>query len=159
MQQFRARAVDGLCGWAAISVVFYHSILNYDPSLVANAIAPPVWVVSPALLWSKVALSIFNGEYAVILFFIISGFVLQLSLNRLQVLDASAALQFFVKRAFRLMPSIFVAVTAAASMLLICHLLTGVRNEQLPPNLADYIKNLFLIDTKVEGVTWTGATR
>jgi hypothetical protein len=46
---------------------------------------------APALLWSKVALTIFNGEYAVILFFIISGSVLQLSLNRFLPLSASRA--------------------------------------------------------------------
>jgi peptidoglycan/LPS O-acetylase OafA/YrhL len=51
------------------------------------------------------------------------------------------------------MPSIFVAVTVAELMLLGRHLLTGAGSP--PPDLREYVKNLFLIDTDVGGVTWT----
>jgi peptidoglycan/LPS O-acetylase OafA/YrhL len=156
MDSSRIRAIDGLRGWAAISVVFYHAILNYDPSLVANVIAPPVTLLqTETALLSKIALTIFNGEYAVILFFIISGLVLQTSLNRFYALDRGAAFTFFVRRAFQLMPSIFVSVTVAYFVLVACHALTGARSELLPPDMREYVKNLFLIDTKIEGVTWT----
>ncbi len=156
MDSTRVRAIDGLRGWAAISVVFYHAMLNYDPSLVANVLAPPATLLqSESAVLSKIALTIFNGEYAVILFFIISGFVLQTSLNRCNALDTGAAFTFFVRRAFRLMPSIFVSVTGAYFVLVACHAVTGVRSELLPPDMSEYVQNLFLIDTKIEIVTWT----
>lgn len=63
-------ALDGLRGVAAISVVLFHYMACFTPSLVPDySQAVPWWVDTPVGL-------LFNGGFAVSLFFVLSGFVL-----------------------------------------------------------------------------------
>jgi peptidoglycan/LPS O-acetylase OafA/YrhL len=151
----RVRSIDGLRGWAALAVVLYHAMLHYDQHLWQNVIDPPVTKLHGAQVLEKLALTLFNGEYAVILFFLISGFVLQRSLFRYDRLDFSAAVQFLIKRAFRLMPSIFVSVTIIYLLLVLGDPLTNVNGDRAIPSFQGYLSNLFLLNTDLLSVTWT----
>ena len=152
----RIQTIDGLRAIAAVCVVFYHAILHFDPQLVETVIAPPVAMLqTKSAVLSKLVLTIVNGEYAVILFFLISGFVLQRSLEKFKKLDAVAAYNFLVRRVFRLMPLIFVTVTIQFLFLLASPAVTGVQSDMGPVNVHEYAKNMFLMDTKMLDVTWT----
>lgn len=149
--QRRFHALDGLRGWAAVSVIFYHTILNYNPLLVQTAIAPPASVLGFSALLSKITLTVFNGEYAVTVFFILSGFVLERSLQKSQKVDAPVALRFCIRRLFRIMPALMASV---ALLYLIARIRSATGGPPAPASL-EYWKNAFLIDTQVHGVTWT----
>ena len=150
-EEGRFRALDGMRGWAAAVVIIYHAILQYDPALHITVGDPPAQLLGWSAILSKAALTLFNGQLAVMLFFIISGFVLQRSLQNRPRLDLREALRFCLRRFFRLMPSIFVSVTAIY-LLRLFYLST--RGDP-PPGVMDYVKNLFLIDVRLHGVTWT----
>ncbi len=151
----RVRSIDGLRGWAAVAVVLYHAMLHYDPRLWQNIIDPPVTELRGTQVLEKIALTLFNGEYAVILFFLISGFVLQRSLSRYDRLDFSAASQFLIKRVFRLMPSIFISTTIIYLLLVLGDPLTNVNGDRAVPNIQAYLSNFFLVNTDLLSVTWT----
>ncbi len=111
----RARALDGLRGIAAVAVVIYHAILHNDLSLIQRVLLQPI---QTAASWrdglTKLALSLFDGEAAVYLFFVLSGCVLRLSLARQgDVAAPRLGLSFALARAIRLYPPVI------ATMLLI----------------------------------------
>ena len=155
MTGHRIRSIDGLRGWAAVAVVLYHAMLHYDPHLWQNVIDPPVTELHGSQVLAKIVLTLFSGEYAVTLFFLISGFVLQRSLHRYERLDFQAAAQFLIKRAFRLMPSIFVSVTILYLLLVLGDPLTNVNGDRAVPGFQTYLGNLFLLNTDLLAVTWT----
>ncbi len=75
--------MDGLRGIAACAVVVYHGILHNDPALVQRVLLEPVQsAASVRDGLTKLALSLFDGEAAVYIFFVLSGCVLRMSLAR-----------------------------------------------------------------------------
>lgn len=100
----KIEALQGLRGIAAIMVTFAHSLLIFD---------------SP--VWFRKAQMLFNGQAAVVVFFVLSGFVLTLSLRRYQT-DASLDLPaFYLKRIFRLYPALWVATLAGLLYFVFIH--------------------------------------
>lgn len=99
--------LEGLRGVAALIVVFHHFVLLFYPALnygneantTLNAIA-----ISPLNVF-------YNGDFAVCLFFVLSGYVL--SYKYILTNDPQIVLGYSVKRYFRLLPLI------ASSVLLI----------------------------------------
>jgi peptidoglycan/LPS O-acetylase OafA/YrhL len=104
----RNHALDGLRGLAACAVVFYHAILHIDPSLVERVLIAPLQqagTVRDAL--TKLALQVSHGETAVYVFFVLSGCVLRLSLERQGSAPAlRLSLAFAANRALRLYPPV-----------------------------------------------------
>ncbi len=104
----RARALDGLRGIAAAAVVIYHSILHNDLSLIPRVLYQPLQAM-PTLrdAVTKLFLIVFNGEVAVYVFFVLSGCVLRMSLQR-QGDERAARLcaGFALARAVRLYPPV-----------------------------------------------------
>ena len=73
----RNEALDGLRGWAALTVVFYHGVLYADPGLVARVLHRPVQeLAAPRDVATKLTLAVLNGEVAVQAFFVISGLIM-----------------------------------------------------------------------------------
>ncbi|GGB16734.1 hypothetical protein GCM10011380_02770 [Sphingomonas metalli] len=87
---------------AALIVVIYHCALYYDYGAAAR-----FWVTT-----------VFNAHAAVVSFFVLSGFVLTLSLIKSD-LDARAILCFYVRRAFRIYPALWAACGLGVAYLLI----------------------------------------
>ena len=100
-------------------------------------------------LWPfSVAISIFNGRAPVIIFFILSGYVLSASILR----SGGSYIPFIIKRVGRIYP------TVIAAILLTLVVGLGIKKfiPSFPlPSLENVIKNSLLIDSSVLHVTWT----
>jgi peptidoglycan/LPS O-acetylase OafA/YrhL len=108
----RNRALDGLRGLAASAVVFYHAILHLDLGLIERVLYVPLQdagTVPDAL--TKAALQLLHGETAVYVFFVLSGCVLRLSLERQGSAPAlPLCVGFAVNRALRLYPPVVACI-------------------------------------------------
>ena len=103
----RRDSLDGLRGYAALAVAFYHGILHYDVSQIDRVLYRPLLLVEPADLPVKLLLIPFNGESAVIAFFILSGFVLRGALDRMADQPfPQASLVFSWRRVTRIYPAV-----------------------------------------------------
>lgn len=135
-QALRSRLgeIDALRGIAALLVVLFHLSTRYD-SIYGHTTAPLV-----SLPW---------GHYGVNLFFMISGFVIFMSLDRTRT-----ALDFVVSRLSRLFPTYWAAIIVTS--LVISMLGLPDREVSLPDTIANFsmIHNLFGIP-HVDGVYWT----
>src|SRR3954452_10985879 len=79
----RIDQLDGLRGYAAIAVVLFHSILGPDPTMVGRVLYQNYSKLgSWSDAWAKLALTVTNGQTAVVIFFILSGAVLFDSLQK-----------------------------------------------------------------------------
>ena len=106
--------LDGLRGYAAIAVVFFHSILGPDPAMVGRVLYQNYSKIGSGYdAWAKLALTVLNGQTAVVIFFILSGAVLFDSLQRDR--DSGLvplAVKFFVRRFLRIYPAMAVCLFA-----------------------------------------------
>lgn len=95
MQEDRNQVIDAFRGVAILSVMAFHYLVFWRPPYVANDLLRYQTTFSPALD---------VGQYGVHLFFVISGLVITMTLQR-----SSSALDFSVKRFARLYPALLVA--------------------------------------------------
>lgn len=101
-------------GIAAIGVVGYHSLLTFKVNGLDDAHALPFsWHAAGLFQWLLLA---FNGQALVTLFFVLSGTVLAMSLQRNPPSGARMLLAYAVKRVFRLFPLLAVAALLAAAL-------------------------------------------
>lgn len=133
--------LDGLRGYAALAVVVFHTILATDHTLVQRVLGPAFRDVPVGDWATKLALSVFNGETAVSIFFVLSGTVLFDSLRR-----QPGPSGFVIRRAFRIFPALFAAVLAGTAVL-------ASRGEA--SSFSGVVENLFLLDTSIIGPAWT----
>ncbi|TPI51412.1 MULTISPECIES: acyltransferase [unclassified Mesorhizobium] len=108
----RNASLDGLRGIAAVSVVFYHSILHHEVLVGTTLIQPIQGMTTLRDVLTKIMLSIFNGNNAVLLFFVLSGFVLSLSLEKSTGAPFAIVSKFVVRRVCRLYPALFGCLAA-----------------------------------------------
>lgn len=123
----KLRYLDGLRGWAALAVVFDHLAFAFLPYSINKG---GVWHhLGEGRFHDSLAYTMVNGEFAVCIFFILSGIVLSASFfrtGRAQSVQASAA-----KRYFRL------AIPAGVSVLAACALVQlGWFNNQTAAQLS-----------------------
>ena len=149
------RSLDGLRGWAAIAVIFYHGLLHYDLPGIERVLYRSVFFIDG--FWDfvlKTLLIVFNGESAVILFFVLSGFVLRRSLERAAGGPAGQlAIVFGIKRICRLLPAVIVAVVSFRLLASVCHQI-GLTAYPLH-EWAAVARNAFLYSTEVIGPSWS----
>jgi peptidoglycan/LPS O-acetylase OafA/YrhL len=130
----RLSEIDALRGIAALLVVLFHLTSRYD-TIYGHTSAPVI-----SLSW---------GHYGVNLFFMISGFVIFMSLDRTRT-----ALDFVVSRLSRLFPTYWAAIIITTLVVAILGL--PDRELSLRDTLANFsmIHNLFGV-AHVDGVYWT----
>lgn len=151
----RNLALDGLRGYAAIAVVIYHSILYFDPTLISRMLYQPMYHFTSAYdLTTKLCLALFNGETAVIIFFILSGAVLFESLHVQRERGFfSTVIQFTIRRIIRIYPALIFCLILFFAVFKIAH--------YLYPNLyqtysnTQLIENMLLYNTGMHGASWT----
>jgi peptidoglycan/LPS O-acetylase OafA/YrhL len=114
---------------ACLVVLIGHviQVINYHDSLLNPYLSAADTIVTAA----------FNAQGAVLLFFVLSGCVLSLSLKHLTDFDPRLILSFYVKRVFRLYPLLWFATgLAMISMVVTKHVVeTGVFAAWLTRNL------------------------
>jgi peptidoglycan/LPS O-acetylase OafA/YrhL len=128
-------SLESARGLAALSVCLFHaSQLRFHDGIV--------------LAKDTVLGTCLNAHGAVILFFVLSGFVLRSSLQkRFTASDSELSADFLLARLFRLMPTIVGTV-----LILVCVLWLVDGREPLLP---DVVRNALLIDTNINGPFWT----
>ncbi len=133
----RFEELDALRGGAALSVVLFHYLHQYDAIYGKNGI-----LLFGALKWP-------SGVYGVYLFFMISGFVIFMTLR-----GARGWLDFVVSRFSRLYPAYWAGIIATAAVGL-CFPLPDQRLSlgQIVANLS-MVQGFFYVPS-VDGVYWT----
>ena len=117
MERGRIQGLDVLRGAAAVAVMLHHHGQYYD-------------VLYPGR--SPLAVDLGPGHFGVELFFIISGFVILMTVER-----RATVREFVVSRAIRLLPA-FLAALAMASILLMLRPMHPLE----PPTLGEFLANL-----------------
>jgi peptidoglycan/LPS O-acetylase OafA/YrhL len=139
------KALDGLRGYVAILVTFYHAILHIQPTLVERVLSPSIDKIDSPDLLVKVALIFFNGSAAVLLFYELSGAVLCQSLLKNPFTLLAIAL-YITRRIFRLFPALILC------MLIMWFLSLGYNNfdHQSFPLISFYdaVMNAILVDIR-----------
>jgi peptidoglycan/LPS O-acetylase OafA/YrhL len=149
-------AIDGLRGLAALTVVFYHSLLHFDVTAVPRvffAAVSDVHGMNDLVL--KLLLSVFNGEAAVVLFFILSGLVLGRSMYKLQDTTViKAVIDFVIKRTLRIYPAVIGCMAFLFLLMCISRFFDlGIVPGQL--TLSKILSAAALIDVSAHGPMWT----
>lgn len=149
-------ALESLRGIAAMAVVITHAsaVLLVDGS--AAYWSTPILDQTPTALIFTLITAILNPGGAVILFFILSGYVLSISLNR-----DSNLLPYLVRRLFRLLPVMWVSIiclsivfwTISLPKINVSDWYIAVTNQE--HTLFAVLKNCILHSFPVNGVTWT----
>lgn len=127
--------LESLRGVAAVLVAFYHCGVMY--------------LQYPASGFSRLYFAFANGLGCVVVFFVISGFVLARSLDRA---GSNSFVSFASHRAFRLLP----ASVAAVGLLTFLHarygFYVGFEGSFAPLNV---LLNMLLIKSDINGVMWS----
>ncbi len=120
-------ALDGLRGIAALLVLLCHCVEVWAP--IGQMSPPVVWHREKFWNWLFYSpLHLFwDGEDAVVLFFVLSGFVLSLSFLDRKELSYP---DYLVRRFFRLYPALVAAILCACAVIL---LVAPARHDELSP--------------------------
>lgn len=146
MAEERKIELDGLRGYAAIAVVIYHSVLGLDGTQLDRIVRGAWSNLGPYDAATKVFFKIFNGELAVMLFFVLSGAVLFKSLMREDGQLGGIAIRFYVRRFFRIYPALL-------ACLVVCGLAFFAGGRAV--TMQDFVANALLYDFRINGATWT----
>jgi peptidoglycan/LPS O-acetylase OafA/YrhL len=154
-QQLYLSQLTSLRGIACIVVLIGHVVQVFH---YRDTGGPPFQA-----LINTVITGAFNAEAAVLLFFVLSGCVLSLSLRGASSLDLRSTFAFYVKRFFRIYPLLWFTVgLAMVSMLVVRHLVeTSVLVDWLARNLTTTINakhtllSLTGMYTRYNGPMWS----
>lgn len=141
-------ALDGLRGYAAVLVTFYHAILHVDQTLVERVVVPAATTIAAADLPLKLALMLFNGSAAVQLFYALSGAVLCRSLLGIDG-RLPAIVTFLARRALRIFPALIVCILLMWCMSRIYSACAVTDYPQFTREMA--WRNALLLETHVHG--------
>jgi peptidoglycan/LPS O-acetylase OafA/YrhL len=126
-------------GWALHGVVLFPETPWKNSGPVQNALSRAVFATVPA-------------HAALMVFFVISGFVLRLALDHGPIQFRPASLRFLLGRVFRIYPVVMFSVLLAAAVLALESASHGQGLEF--PSPGRLISNLLLIDVSMNGPLW-----
>lgn len=137
--------LESLRGLAALSVAGFH--ISQSPSQIGGEQAMLKAMPSAAMDVLKI---LFQGQPAVVFFFVLSGFVLTASLRKESRPVRELALPFVIARIFRIYPAWVFAVLVFVGV----YWLSG-RTLGLIPTLTETVRNIFLLSVSIDGVGWS----
>jgi peptidoglycan/LPS O-acetylase OafA/YrhL len=141
--------LESLRGLAALSVAGFH--ISQSPALTGNG---PVLLKDMPSAAMDVLKILFQGQPAVVFFFVLSGFVLTASLQKsLQTTGRpviALAWPFAVSRLFRIYPAWIFAVLVFAGVYWLSGKTLGV-----VPTVTETVRNLLLLSVSMDGVGWS----
>lgn len=146
--------LESIRGLAALSVALFHSfhLLPVDGIRVYDR---TLWnVPSTDSLLMRLIMIPFNGGAAVSLFFVLSGFVLALSLRRDDRTLELKAWAFVLRRFFRIYPTLAINIVLFAGIIAIIASYVPI----IPVSIflpSQVVTNLLLKDFPVNGATWS----
>jgi peptidoglycan/LPS O-acetylase OafA/YrhL len=148
--------IESLRGIAALMVAVFHSIHLLPVDGIAQVYLRTIWDIrGPQALLTRLLMVFFNGGAAVSLFFVMSGFVLALSLGRDPRPVPQLGKAFLTRRFFRIYPPLALNVLLyAAAMWIVSSGWPRLYNDP-PPTPRAIFDNLILIDKGVNGATWS----
>jgi peptidoglycan/LPS O-acetylase OafA/YrhL len=146
--------LESLRGIAALMVAAMHTAQS---RYAENAILlgdPPDWNHPIGASAFVVYRTVANGHSAVIVFFVLSGFVLAGSIDRGPQDFLPAARRFFTGRVFRLYPAI---ISTLLIFVLVYWLWGGAIGTPGPEvySAVSVLRNMLLLDATIDGVMWT----
>jgi peptidoglycan/LPS O-acetylase OafA/YrhL len=155
--------IESLRGVAALAVVLTHSVAVLRIDGVAAYWSIPFWQQTPAAQATTLLGAIFNPGAAVVLFFMLSGYVLGLSLLRQDAPLRDRLGGYLWRRGFRLLPAMWASILLYA---LVLQLIAFTAPREL---FSDWYiamfgalrgwhamaRNFVLIDSNANPVTWT----
>lgn len=141
----RYRSIDGMRGIAALGVVVYHLSGNLKPEL--------------SQLFPEFINIVFSyGYLGVPVFFVISGFVISLSVKDATI-TADYAGKFILRRSIRLDPTYWASIALAIVLLVFKNQMMG--ESEVVPSVSDvlahmfYLQDLLAIEPVISVVYWT----
>lgn len=148
-------ALDGLRGYAALSVIFYHAILGFDATLVERILNVKIQDIQGFYdILTKILLTIFNGETAVIIFFILSGVVLFDSLKKQQEKGIIiTSINFLIRRIIRIYPAVITCLIFFYVAFNVLHIF--MPNIYNVITFRQLVENSLLYKISMHGATWT----
>jgi peptidoglycan/LPS O-acetylase OafA/YrhL len=150
---FRNQSLDGLRGYAALSVLIFHSILMLNNYLVTDVLFVPIYQIKENYYKiTKFFLLVFNGHIAVHIFFVLSGMVLFNSLLKTkekQLLFITFSLRRIIRIYLPLIPC-----------LAVFYLLFNCLHYFFPTfyshiKFHPFIQNCLLYKITMHGASWT----
>ena len=148
-------ALESVRGLAALAVLIFHSTMPFLPLVEPNSAPKTLSALTPAEeLLRRLVYVAFNGHIAVNLFFVLSGFVLALSLRRDDRAFLRRAGGFVGRRLFRIYPALAVNLLITAAVIAGC---AAAIPTVAPASFTwdDLAGNLLLTSFNVNGATWT----
>lgn len=137
--------LESLRGLAALSVAGFH--ISQSPALTGGG---PVLLKDMPSAAMDVLKVLFQGQPAVVFFFVLSGFVLTASLQKTGRPVMELAWPFAVSRLFRIYPAWIFAVLVFAGV----YWLTG-KTLGAVPTFMEMVRNILLLSVSIDGVGWS----
>ncbi|RKK05368.1 acyltransferase [Pseudoroseomonas wenyumeiae] len=161
----RTQSLDVGRGISAMLVVLFHGLLVFRVNGADNPHLLPLDLGNPWLVLQHLLLAVANGPAYVTFFFVLSGTVLALSLDRDPPAHPGAVLGYLVKRGFRLYPMLLFTAAAAALLQLyyfephVYSQATGWFNDgykiDLPSLPAEFLANAQGRSATLNGPAWS----
>lgn len=137
--------LESLRGLAALSVAGFH--ISQSPAQIGGESVLLKAMPSAAMDVLKI---LFQGQPAVVFFFVLSGFVLTASLQKTSRPVAELALPFAITRIFRIYPAWMFTILVFVGV----YWLTG-RTLSVVPSLTETVQNILLLSVSIDGVGWS----
>jgi len=137
----RHHALDGVRGLAALIVALHHCILHFSGLALLRATVADFGVMSVGERVTRLLYLLFPGDAAVVVFFVLSGYVLSRALYARGDAWQHALLPYAVRRIFRLYP---VNIAATLPLILLLH-----------PDMRTALSTLLITSNALHGVLWS----